>query len=308
VGGSTGSGGSGGTAGSGGTGGTTGTTTPFDCTAPLPAPPLAYDELFGWGTAEDFDFDGEGWHVSIRDGNLIRKDQYGNFEILSPGISSFTSGTRVMVTGEVIVANSQDNEVLKIDPKVGSQEVIASSISYPNGIEMSQDGRWVWVASNGSGNVRQLDAITGESFFVADGIDGANGLVLSVKEDALFVTTCTGEGVWKIPRIDDTTWDEKVQLWHDAAPFLCIDGINVDVCDNVYFTEWIEGVVRRIPSDGLTAPEIVTSLPSTWIPNMRWGVGVGGWDPDLLYVADRDEGRLFPIHTLIPGKKHVLAP
>lgn len=307
TGGSGGTGASGGTGGVGGTGGTGGTGEPFDCSY-LPPSPLAYDELEGWGTAEDFDFDGDGFHVSVRDGNLIRKDQLGTFEILSPGVGAFTSGTRVMVTGEVIVANSGDNEVLKVDTSTGAQDVLASSITYPNGIEVSRDGKWVFVASNGSGNVRQLDAVTGESFFVADGISGANGLALSNDEYSLFVTTCTGEGVWKITRIDDTTWNPAEVLWHGDSPFLCIDGINVDICDNVYFTEWIEGDVRRMPADGSVPPELVVHLPSTWIPNMRWGIDVGGWDPNLLYVSDRDDGRLFPVHTLIPGKPHVLAP
>ncbi len=283
------------------------TTTPIDCSY-LPPAPLAYDELFGWGTAEDFDFDGEGFHVSVRETNLIRKDQIGTFEIITPSISNFTSGTRVMVTGEIVVANSNDNEVLKIDPVSGASEVMAAGISYPNGVEVSADGKWIFVAGNGAGNVRQLDAITGEQFPVADGIPGANGLVLNVNEDAIFVTTCAGEGVWKIARIDETNWEAPTVFWHGSSPFLCIDGINVDACDNIYFTEYIAGTVRRITPDGLSPPDIVAELPSQWIPNMRWGVGVGGWDPDLLYVSDRIDGRLFAIHTLIPGKKHVLAP
>ena len=67
------------------------------------------------------------------------------------------------------------------------------------------------------------------------------------------------------------------------------------------------GKVYRISPDASQVDE-VAELPSSWIPNLRWGVGVGGWDPDVLYVADRDQGRVFAIDVGIPGKKHILAP
>jgi sugar lactone lactonase YvrE len=85
-----------------------------------------------------------------------------------------------------------------------------------------------------------------------------------------------------------------------------LDGLNVDACGYVYVTEYVDGVVWRINPDG-TGLGKAAVLPSGWIPNMHWGTGIGGWDPTILYVSDRDEGRLFALEIGKPGKE-VTAP
>ena len=82
-----------------------------------------------------------------------------------------------------------------------------------------------------------------------------------------------------------------------------LDGLNVDACGNVYVTEYIAGIVWRFPPDA-SYVENVAELPSSWIPNMHWGSGVGGWDAEVLYVSDRDQGRLFGLQIGVPGKEH----
>ena len=85
-----------------------------------------------------------------------------------------------------------------------------------------------------------------------------------------------------------------------------LDGLNVDACGNVYVTEYVKGLVWRFDPDG-GGLAIAADLPSSWIPNMHWGSGVGGWDPTVLYVADRDQGRLFGLEIGVLGKE-VTAP
>ena len=85
-----------------------------------------------------------------------------------------------------------------------------------------------------------------------------------------------------------------------------LDGLNVDACGYVYVTEYVDGVVWRVNPDGTGLGKAAT-LPSGWIPNMHWGTGIGGWVPEILYVADRDEGRLFALEVGKPGKE-VTAP
>ena len=81
-----------------------------------------------------------------------------------------------------------------------------------------------------------------------------------------------------------------------------LDGLNVDACGYVYVTEYVDGVVWRVGPDGKGLGK-AANLPSSWIPNMHWGSGVGGWDPEVLYVADRDQGRLFAMEIGKPGKE-----
>ena len=100
---------------------------------------------------------------------------------------------------------------------------------------------------------------------------------------------------------------EKFVLMDQSGFSGGFDGINVDACGNVYVTEYIKGDIWRITPDGAQVEKFV-SLPSSWIPNLRWGHGMYGWETDILYVADRDQGRIFAVHAGIEGKKHVLAP
>ena len=78
-----------------------------------------------------------------------------------------------------------------------------------------------------------------------------------------------------------------------------IDGIGVDVCGNVYATEYTVGKVWRVSPAGEV--ELLAELPSFWIPNVKWGRDRGGFSSQVMYVADREEGRLFALSVGVPG-------
>lgn len=78
-----------------------------------------------------------------------------------------------------------------------------------------------------------------------------------------------------------------------------IDGMGVDACGNVYASEYVFGKVWRISPEGDL--ELLTELPSSWIPNIKWGRGLGGFSRDTMYVADRESGRLFGVYVGVPG-------
>jgi len=82
-----------------------------------------------------------------------------------------------------------------------------------------------------------------------------------------------------------------------------LDGLNVDACGTVYVTEYILGRVWRKKIGGQA--EVAVELPAQWIPNMHWGSGLGGWDDSMLFVADRDEGRMFGLSIGRKGKHTV---
>lgn len=84
-----------------------------------------------------------------------------------------------------------------------------------------------------------------------------------------------------------------------------IDGLGVDACGNVYASEYIYGKVWRVSPAGEL--ELLTQLPSSWIPNIKWGRGLGGFGSDVMYVADRDEKRLFGIYVGVPGATEYFA-
>jgi sugar lactone lactonase YvrE len=78
-----------------------------------------------------------------------------------------------------------------------------------------------------------------------------------------------------------------------------IDGMGVDACGNVYATEYVHGNVWRISPAGEI--ELLAELPSGWIPNVKWGRDLGGFSSQVMYVTDRDEGRLFALSVGVPG-------
>ena len=82
------------------------------------------------------------------------------------------------------------------------------------------------------------------------------------------------------------------------------DGVEVDICGNIYTVEYQTGKVVRISPDGADVTVIADiEDPGGWsveYNSLRWGNGVDGWDPLVLYVTNRSY--LFPIEVGIAGK------
>jgi hypothetical protein len=290
------------------TGPTGDTAPPLDCTTPPPIPAglAPYDTFFGWGQAEDFDLDGEGYHVAVPSRDLRGRLPDGTTRVMSPNVSASPAGTRVMPDGDWIVADVATGSLVRVAAATGGQTTLLGGLSYPNGVEVGTDG-YVFVAETDANRVRQVDAITGEQFEVTVGATAANGLILSPDEQILYIGSFGAGKVWGVPRLGPTSWGERFVLMDQDGFSGGFDGINVDACGNVYVTEYIRGDIWRITPDGAQVEKFV-SLPSSWIPNLRWGHGMYGWETDILYVADRDQGRIFAVHAGIIGKTHVLAP
>lgn len=80
-----------------------------------------------------------------------------------------------------------------------------------------------------------------------------------------------------------------------------LDGVAADLCGNVYVTEYVIGEVWRFSGPGADG-ERVAALDSEWIPNLRWGNGVGGWAIDHLYVMDRLNQGVFDLSVGVQGR------
>jgi hypothetical protein len=293
-----------GTTGATGTTGFTGETAEEDLCAELPPVPLVYDVINDFETAEDFDLDVDGFLCTILSNNLTCKNQAGDFKVLSPNVAQITAGTRVLPTGDWVVADVGNGALVRIDTATGAKSVVLGGLQYPNGVEVGRDG-WVFVAENNGSKVRQVDPYTGDQHLVANGLLAPNGVILSPDEQTMYVGSFGGGLIYAIDRLGPTEWDEARVLYDPPGPDGGFDGINVDSCGNVYITEYIKGRIYRITPDGLTR-DLVVDFQDSWIPNMRWGHGVGGWETDILYVTAWD--RILALHAGLPGKTHVAFP
>lgn len=70
------------------------------------------------------------------------------------------------------------------------------------------------------------------------------------------------------------------------------DGMTADVCGNVYTTEYGPGIVWRWPAEPEQEPEELLDMRAAWIPNMHWGLGVGGFERTHLYIIRRSGGMI----------------
>ncbi len=282
------------------------TTMDYDCDAPLPAPPLDVTHYGNFGGAEDFDFDDKGNHIAVARGDLLGRLFDGTTTVLAAGVSGETAGTRTLKNGDVVVASVATGSLVRIYVETGGSEVLLGGLSYPNGVEVSADGRYAFVSENGAGRIVQYDLDSGESWVIARSITGANGLALSPDQQTLFVGTCAGTGVIAIDRENDTDWTLSRYILDD--PFGCYDAINVDICSNIYWSRFGSGEILRARPDGTDTTVLATIPGGAWVPNMRWGSGQGGWSNNILYALDRTAVDLVGLDTQVPGKRHIQNP
>jgi hypothetical protein len=283
----------------------TGDTAPeLDCSI-LPPVPSPYVTMPNVETSEDFDFDDQGFLCTVRpSGDLACKDQTGAIRIEGPRAApNGSAGTRFLANGDWVIAGG-DGTLILVDHATGSNTVVLAGLLYPNGVEVGRDG-YVYVAENASDRVRQVDPYTGDQWLVGDNLVSPNGVILSPDEQTLYVGSFGGGNIYAFDRLSDHEWSPRRILASSPGWDGGFDGINVDICGNVYFTEFQVGKVWRVTPDGLQV-DLVVNLPDAWIPNLRWGSGVGGWDQDILYVTAWS--RLHAVDVGVPGKRHLSQP
>ena len=156
--------------------------------------------------------------------------------------------------------------------------------------------------------------------------DGGNGYCYETGDDVL---SCLDYDEWEHDAIEacqGQSSGEPCQVFTQGYPYegecvdygvnYCLgegygsgglDGLDVDECGNVYVTEYIKGIVWRMDSETGEAENIL-ELDSSWIPNLHWGSGVGGWEEDILYVMDRDTNGIYAVEIGLKGRPTAVRP
>ena len=88
---------------------------------------------------------------------------------------------------------------------------------YPNGLDIGPDG-YVYVAENGGGRVRRVNADTGEFTVIAVGLTDPNGVAFGNDPGVLYVGSFGGGGVYELELSD-----EPGQL-AEASVFASVNG------------------------------------------------------------------------------------
>ncbi len=136
-----------------------------------------------------------------------------------------------------------------------------------------------------------------------NGLDGPNGVTFSPDYRTLYIGDYNTGNIYALEMKADRTAGAMHILARGTAEE-SVDGLAVDECGNIYFDQYVERRVYRLSPTGGTV-ELVADLSkeSNWIPNMQWGSGVGGWNPSMLYVIDRDEDQVYELDVRVRGKR-----
>ena len=282
------------------------TTFPFDCNT-VPPGEQTWQAAGEYGQAEDFDIDMDGYVGVAYNGNLMKRNQAGDVQVISPGVGGLTSGTRVLSTGDWVINDQNSGTVTLIDVVTGAQQVVSSAFTWPNGIEVD-DNDHLFISDFSAGRIVRLDPYNpGDNEVLASGLNQANGIALSPDEQTLYSMESWTATIFAMDKQPDGSWGPVRVIHQDNAGNY--QGMNVDYCGNIYWTNVLQGQgntsnIERIRPDG-TGFEVVARLPSWYVPNIRFGHGIGGFDVLKLYASDRDAGRLFEIDIGVPGRGHV---
>lgn len=292
----------------------------YDC-ANLPEGPFEATELAGAIAFEDLAFDGEG-HIVGNDGQAIMKSPHdgGPTVFIAPPAGAFRAGMRMLPNGQLVVANDSQNSILRYDEE-GAEHPVLSGLSYPNGIAVGLDGN-VYFTEQTAERVQRVDPMTGDAVVLTSGVPQPNGLTFSPDYRYLYIGSFCGgmyggtAGTVYRLEIADGEAVGDVEEWAHGVGNGCHDGMAVDACGNVYVADYASSEdsstrIFRIAPDG-TNPHVVVDpsgegggyygFGGTYLPNMDWGTGQGGFDPMSLYFPEGSTMHVYEVPIGVPSK------
>ena len=262
---------------------------PLPC-SDMVATPAPFDQLFGFTSSEDFCFDNYGNYIGVDgNGNLVRITDDGFMSLWVPSVGSgSTAGMAALPDGSVVICDVGNGSLIRVYEN-GVVQTVLGGLLYPNGMDIGPDG-YIYVAENSDDRVRRVHPDTGEWTTAAEGMIGPNGVAFSDDPLVFYVGSFGGGVVYKV-QLTDPTLPGTVTQFATGFQSGGLDGLGVDECGYVYVAEFGTGLVYRITPQGVLS--VLADVPSSWIPNIKWGRGLGGFDRDVMYVADRNQASLF---------------
>jgi hypothetical protein len=271
----------------------------IDCAA-IPEGPFELVKLDGPMASEDLAFDREGHLIGSND-NAIFKSLYNSQpQVFVPNIS-FRAGLRYLPSGQLIVCNNHTGELIRIDPE-GTQHVVLTGLSYPNGIIIDLNG-WIYFSEHDNSQVRRVHPYTGEYTVLTNEVSSPNGLTFSPDYSTLYIGGFNGSGIVYAMSISPEGIPGKLVEWATNVGTGWLDGMATDACGNVYIADYGATVIYRISPDGQDVDKVISGagISNAYLPNMQWGSGIGGWDPLSLYLPDGWNKGVFEVQIGVPS-------
>lgn len=211
---------------------------------------------------------------------------------------SVGNGIRFNETGQLLVADYTNHNVLIIDPANQSTRVYAhhDGMNQPNDLAIDKKGRLYlsdpnWKAS--TGNIWRVNT-DGSIILLEADMGTTNGIEVSPDESTLYVNESVQRKVWAYDLATDGSISNKRLLIE--FPDHGMDGMRCDVQGNLFITRHGKGTVVMVSPQGEILQEIVLKgkKPSN--------IAFGGPDGKTCYVTLQDRGCFESFRVEFPGR------
>jgi gluconolactonase len=250
-----------------------------------------------------FDREGNLYFVDIPCGRVFRISTKGEWDVIAD-YDGEPNGLKIHKDGRIFLADHK-NGIMLLDPKSGS---VTTFIEGPtkerfkgvNDIIFAKNGDMYFTDQGNTGLTDPTGRVyrytaAGKLQCLIDNAASPNGLVLNVRENALFVALTRANAIWRLPIDNDGAVNRVglfVQLFSPGP-----DGMALDERGNVLVAHPGLGTVWGFSKYGVPVYEI-KSCGGEMTTNMAYG----GEDRKTLFITDSKAGNILMAHMPVAGK------
>jgi len=260
----------------------------FDC-AKAPALPEAETIIEGARGHKGLAFDAEG-HIVGSDGSSLIKATYdGEQTVWIPGESELEQ-LDYLSGGDLVSTNGYGAGLVKRYTPEGGETVLASGLDCYSIIAAPND----MLFCAGWNGAYTIDPDSGEyTQFLTDGEPdfprGVSARTLAFSRDfsELYIGTIDNSGrIYTLGLDKDYIPTGKPEVFAEGLGRGWHDGLDIDVCGNVYAVDYATSSLYRASSDGATVTTLAdwSGPGGTFGHGLEFGGGLGGWRADAIYL------------------------
>lgn len=255
-----------------------------------------------------FDNAGNLYVTDIPYGRIFRISPAGEWELVVE-YDGWPNGLKIHADGRIFVADYKRG-IMVLDPDTKTIEPFlthrrSEGFKGVNDLFFDQEGR-LYFTDQGqsgmhdpSGRVFRYDLQTQRLDCLIDNGPSPNGLVLDLKEQALFVAMTRGNAVWRLP-IQKDGFTSKVGIFSAMAGGVSgADGMALDDEGNLYVCDAGNGCVWVFDAHAVPMYRIRACSTGKTVTNLAFG----GKGNRTLFITESATGHILKVHLRHAGKK-----
>ncbi len=251
-----------------------------------------------------FDRDGNLWVVNIPYGQILKVSPKGEFTVVAE-YDGEPNGLKIHKDGRIFIADHKQGLML-LDAKSGAVTAVVDRPRHErfkglNDLVFAQNGD-CYFTDQGESDMRDMTGrlyrlrAGGTLEVVVENIPSPNGLILTPKEEILYLAVTRGNAVWRVPLFPDGSTGRVgifIQMSGGTGP----DGMAMDeagslaVCHVGMGSVWLFDKFGR-PIVELRAPKGILTTNAAY----------GGPDRKTLYITESETGTILSAKLEVPGK------